>query len=123
MKKCEYCGGNAESGCGAVETAAGLYLHYSKIECAEVLKLQVDDLKAENTRLFKSFNEYGKKVEAENAMLKQLNDDLCNRVKEMNEEAKNEKRSEPVQYCLCQPPTTATIKVHREECYLYAKPG
>ena len=34
-----------------------------------------------------------------------------------------EKRSEPVQYCLCQPPTTATIKVHREECYLYAKPG
>jgi len=44
MKKCEYCGGNAESGCGAVETAAGLYLHYSKIECAEVLKLQVEEL-------------------------------------------------------------------------------
>lgn len=29
------------------------------------------------------------------------------------------KRVEPVQYCLCQPPTTATIKKHQEGCHLY----
>jgi hypothetical protein len=45
MKRCDYCGGNAESGCGAVESEAGRYVHYSKIECAEVLKLQVHDAK------------------------------------------------------------------------------
>lgn len=35
---CVYCGGNAESGCGAVERDGGRYEHYSKIECAEVLR-------------------------------------------------------------------------------------
>lgn len=56
------------------------------------LLLQIDELKAENTRLVKSFNEYGKNVEAENAMLKQLNDDLCERVKELKNQPITEKR-------------------------------
>lgn len=30
-----------------------------------------------------------------------------------------EKRVEPVKYCMCQPPSTATIKKHREDCHLY----
>lgn len=29
------------------------------------------------------------------------------------------KRVEPVKYCMCQPPSTATIKKHREDCHLY----
>lgn len=38
MNLCEYCGGNIASGCGPTEDGR---IHYSKIDCAEVLKALV----------------------------------------------------------------------------------
>jgi len=51
MKTCTYCAGNAESGSGAVEVLPAQFTHYSKIECAEVLKAKVEALNLQNEEL------------------------------------------------------------------------
>lgn len=72
MKKCEYCGGNAESGCGAVETAAGLYLHYSKIECAERLKIDLEHAKVDRDSCCAGTEVLRKKLEAALLQIREL---------------------------------------------------
>lgn len=42
MQTCEYCGWKANSVCGSTKDGR---VHYSKVDCAEVLKLQNDDMK------------------------------------------------------------------------------
>lgn len=41
---CEYCGGDAASGCGPI-TTCGRTEHYSKIDCAAFLLLQVAEMR------------------------------------------------------------------------------
>lgn len=43
MKTCEYCGGNADSGCGATSDGR---THYSKIDCAEFLKAKLAQIES-----------------------------------------------------------------------------
>lgn len=64
---------------------------YELAEEVDRLNLQVGELKAENTRLVKAFNEYGKNMEAESRMLKQLNDNLCDAIKELKDRQPLEK--------------------------------
>lgn len=40
MRTCEFCGGNADSGCGSTHD---MRAHYSKIDCADFLKLQENE--------------------------------------------------------------------------------
>jgi hypothetical protein len=69
MKICEYCGGNADTGCGATSDGR---THYSKIDCAEKLKLDLGHAKVDRDSCCAGTEELRRKLDAVNLQIDEL---------------------------------------------------